>query len=439
MAPPTDCGETEKEKSPPLCDDAVSLSVVCENEAGLSEMVRSTLETVNLPPAAHAEGARRRASAIETTGRRILAFVDAATKVVDARQKPVRSRSVLTPQAQLPTYIAAHDGDGGMASAFHDNLVEGVSFTRVHVDSSLAWAAKASRTAVKLVAWGWGTCVVLGGIVAWTVVLYLLAYWLVMPVMTYEADLFFDFDPLGNGPAFAPSELPRATVALAHADQQWTAWVKDKPVPPRYAVQRLPLPVESYNVYVELSLPETAGNLDLGVFMVDVRLAHVHARNASSVPLAQSRRPVVIPFRTTASRLVRDVVFIPLRALGLLRPVHVARVLVMEGFVPHADARRSPSLASVTLSHPGVVVESARLCFEVQLHGVRYFMRQWPLLSFVLFVTLGIALQLTALFSLIVQRVLGTDAGFGDAANVPDAVSEAMAEAAAVASESDAD
>jgi len=155
--------------------------------------------------------------------------------------------------------------------------------------------------------------------------------------------------------------------------------------------------------------------------------------------LAQSRRPVVIPFRTTASRLVRDVVFIPLRALGLLRPVHVARVLVMEGFVPHADARRSPSLASVTLSHPGVVVESARLCFEVQLHGVRYFMRQWPLLSFVLFVTLGIALQLTALFSLIVQRVLGTDAGFGDAANVPDAVSEAMAEAAAVASESDAD
>jgi len=326
---------------------------------------------------------------------------------------------------------------------FHESLLESASISRwmrqrvdASIDHGLDWAAAKSRSTLRSLAFVWGFVFLVMFLVLATLVFYWLVYWVVMPVMIHEVDLFFDFDLLKNGGPFGtstsasacrdqpplldsafqnqhqhlPSELPKAFVILAHADQQWTQWADhNKSGPPKHLEPRRPMPIgELYDIWIEFVLPDSEHNLELGPIMVETDLFYVHPKNASQRLLARSRRPLILPFTTSASKWVADILLVPIRMFGFFRPVQYISVRTIEKWSENGDIRRVPSAVSVTLSQPLVRVERAKLYFLVQLFGIRYCMYQYPILSYLTFVTLALSVQFSILFAIIFNRALGS-------------------------------
>jgi hypothetical protein len=200
-------------------------------------------------------------------------------------------------------------------------------------------------------------------------IIYGILYYLVIPSTLHEQEIFFDY---GNHAALSKRgeglvTLPTAILNLSLAEHQW----ESSPLieaPPRK--ERALVPGVKYDVYIEMRVPQSARNIDIGMFMVTTTL-----NSTKGEFLAASSRPQIVKDAHPLIEWASALVFLFPYAFGLTEPSQSILVQAMNGF---RESQTYP-LASVTISlnHPEVQIYEANLTIIAQLTGVRYLMYHW--------------------------------------------------------------
>ncbi|TMW58069.1 hypothetical protein Poli38472_013543 [Pythium oligandrum] len=210
-------------------------------------------------------------------------------------------------------------------------------------------------------------------------ILYSVLYYLIIPSRLHEQEIFFDYGDhaaLSLSPAArtAAPTLPTAYLNLLKPHHQWefSPLVEMEPTDTRVLV-----PGVKYDVFVELEMPESQVNRDIGMFMLQTTL-----KSHDGEFLASSARSAIVKDSHSLVELVRVFSWLVPYALRVTEPSQTVRVLAVNGF---KEGKQHP-LTSVTLvlNHPAVQIYSARLTIIAQLAGVRYLMYHWSVSTAVL-------------------------------------------------------
>lgn len=202
-------------------------------------------------------------------------------------------------------------------------------------------------------------------------------YYLVIPARLHEQEIFFDY---GNHAALARDglldrlTLPTATLNLLNPEQQWEASPLVK-LPVR--APPVLVPGVKYDIFIELAVPESRTNVDIGMFMVSTTL-----KSFESEVLATSSRPAIVHEAHSLVRWLRVGALAVTHALGLTEPSQLLHILAINGIT---ESKVHPlTSVVVTLNHPEVQIYSAKLTVIAQLSGVRYLMYHWSVSTAVL-------------------------------------------------------
>lgn len=243
-------------------------------------------------------------------------------------------------------------------------------------------------------------------LVASAAVLYALFYWLVIPSRFHEQPVFLDYGSHASLSRAGHLELtlPTAVMDLRTPDHQWTP-SKIAEAPP--ATPSVLLPGVKYDVIVELSVPESPVNMDVGMFMVSTAL-----RTSDHQLLASSARAAIVRDSHALVRWMRVSFWAVPYALGFTDPTQTVTVLAVNGYT---ESKQFPlSEVVVRLSSPEVQVYSAKLTIIAQLTGFRYLMYHWSVPTAIL-VILNIvfveALALAILYVFYTMEPLSADGG----------------------------
>ncbi|KAJ1815428.1 hypothetical protein LPJ75_002374, partial [Coemansia sp. RSA 2598] len=143
---------------------------------------------------------------------------------------------------------------------------------------------------------------------------------------------------------------------------------------------------QAYAVALDLRVPTSEENRRLGNFMVSLELC-----NGKGVPVHQSSRPAILPYRSGLMWHLRTLVQSPLLLLSWWQEeesLHIDMIDVMY------DRHFSPiNFARISLSKP-LQVYDATIVIRAQFTGLRYWMYYWRLPTALVFVSIAVAWQL---------------------------------------------
>ncbi|KAJ2780732.1 hypothetical protein H4R18_003283 [Coemansia javaensis] len=226
--------------------------------------------------------------------------------------------------------------------------------SRGAVGGGSAWLAVAVRALLASAA--------VGVVALTTLALYVLFYRLYVPQLLHHAPVYLQY------PA-SPSANTTAVVNFVSAgDYKFLSTS------------------QAYSVSLDLDVPTSEANQQIGNFMVGLELY-----NRWGAVAYQSARPSIVPYRSRAVRLLSTAARAVPLVLGLTREavrLHIPLIEVMydHHFSPIASAR-------ITLSRP-LQVYAAHIDIRAQFSGLRYWMYYWRLPTTVVFVSAAVVWQL---------------------------------------------
>jgi len=133
-----------------------------------------------------------------------------------------------------------------------------------------------------------------------------------------------------------------------------------------------------YHIWLDITVPDSAINRQLGTFSVSARAVR------GETVLAEQIRSVVVPYRSQVTRVIYAVIFAVPISLGLthLEEKHHVTLQLFDNLL--YDQRVRPfDRFNLTLSHPLVQVYGGTLHLEANLHGLAYLFYYWSKLSFI--------------------------------------------------------
>ncbi|KAF4129844.1 putative adipose-regulatory protein (Seipin) [Phytophthora infestans] len=222
--------------------------------------------------------------------------------------------------------------------------------------------------------------------------LYAFMYYLVIPSRFHEQDIFFNYGNRhmdiyvqgGQTPI-----IPTASLELQDPVHQWQSFV----VKPDEPTQPVLVPGVTYDVIVELTVPESRTNAEVGVFMVSTTLYSNQERG-----LAASARPVTLHDMPASVRWMRLAFWLMPYALGFTEPAQTLRVTAINGY--QESAEYPLTRVDIELNTPKLQVYSAKLTVIAQLTGLRYLMYHWAVPTAILFILNIVFLEALALIIL---------------------------------------
>lgn len=220
-----------------------------------------------------------------------------------------------------------------------------------------------------------GLSIVSVTISAW--ILYWVVHWLVIPKQLHSFPVYFDY-----------SATP-ACATVSFSNRQWLDTTASRQALAAPLLD-LPAPSVDYDVTLALDLPTNHYNLDKGPVMVDVTLYGMKGQDS---PTARSRRPLLLPYRSSLLRTMREWLMVLPALLGWTVDEFTATVPLFEELnVEVYESSTFPLLSATVCMNPPLQVYGADLRFHSQLSGIRYLLSSHPILMsviFVLFVLIG--------------------------------------------------
>ncbi|CCG82275.1 Putative uncharacterized protein [Taphrina deformans PYCC 5710] len=140
---------------------------------------------------------------------------------------------------------------------------------------------------------------------------------------------------------------------------------------------------QPYNIIVELTLPDTPWNHDIGNFMVEVDL-----RSTDSQSIVSAARSAIMQYSSPMIDTVSTVLGSGPILLGLREESQTLRVPVFEGYQFENGWLTSPSHAQVTIHAPTLRIYGCTLVFETRMGRLPWFLHTFKLTSFLLFTAL---------------------------------------------------
>ncbi|GMF50751.1 unnamed protein product [Phytophthora fragariaefolia] len=220
--------------------------------------------------------------------------------------------------------------------------------------------------------------------------LYAALYYLVIPSRFHEQEIYFNYGAR-HAERFAgamnEAPLPSASLNLLDPVHQWQPMV---PQPTDGQTHSPLVPGVKYDVIVELTVPESRVNAELGVFMVATSLWE-----GDKTLLATSARPVTLHDMPIPVRWLKLGFWVVPYALGFSEPAQTLRVTAINGY---QESTQFPlSRVDIELNTATLQVYSAKLTIIAQLTGVRYLMYHWAVPTAILFILNIVFLEALAL------------------------------------------
>ncbi|KAF4755607.1 hypothetical protein FOZ62_002170 [Perkinsus olseni] len=222
-------------------------------------------------------------------------------------------------------------------------------------------------------------------------ILYWVVHWLVIPKQLHSFPVYFDY-----------STTP-ACAAVSFSNRQWFDTAASRPALAA-PVLDLPAPSVDYDVTLALDLPSNHYNVDKGPVMVDITLYGMKGRDE---PTARSRRPLLLPYRSSLLGTMREWLMIVPALLGwTVDEFTVTMPLFEELNVEVYESSNFPLLSATVCMSPPLQVYRADLRFHSQLSGIRYLLSSHPIIMCVVFVLLVLIVFLVFAGSSMVWRAL---------------------------------
>lgn len=147
---------------------------------------------------------------------------------------------------------------------------------------------------------------------------------------------------------------------------------------------------QPYKIILDLDLPESDTNKQIGMFMVQVELT---GRNGKFI--AQSRRIAMLRYKSWILHSISTLIFSPALLAG---PMEEKQELKVEMFSEFLELVENPvTNIRVEIESRHVQLYSAKLRIQAEFTGLRYFMFYWPMVS----ATIGIATNVIILSFLV--------------------------------------
>ncbi|ORX62677.1 DUF1226-domain-containing protein [Hesseltinella vesiculosa] len=237
----------------------------------------------------------------------------------------------------------------------------------------IVFAPKAQRTMIKSAI----IMVVLGWIFLTSITAYLTFYQQYVPRTAHHEPIFFQYGHVQSRQSVEPNSF----VDLAHGGAK----------PPLRHEQ-------AYDVFVQLHVPTSDINFNLGNFMI-----HTELLTQDDTVLAQSSRPAILRYQSQSQRILHVMAkAIPL-LVGLMEESQVVSVPLIEGYMEH---KSNPVMkAFVSISDPNVQIYDAQLSIQADFRGLRYYMYHRRIPTAITFILLFMAIEL--LFTYMAWRSFG--------------------------------
>jgi seipin len=160
---------------------------------------------------------------------------------------------------------------------------------------------------------------------------------------------------------------------------------------------------QPYDIFIELHIPRTPGNLAAGNFMLDLflltepagsgpsKLSHIGPNGSSSLPyttIASSRRPAILPYSSPLVSIASTIVSLPWHMLSLRDPdAHRLSIPMFEQLsFARGSAGNIPSAIRLELQSDYILqIYSSKIVFHAEVEGLRYLIYNYRTLSFLVF------------------------------------------------------
>ncbi|CAO3632426.1 unnamed protein product [Cunninghamella blakesleeana] len=124
---------------------------------------------------------------------------------------------------------------------------------------------------------------------------------------------------------------------------------------------------QAYNVYVQLHVPTSDINFNLGNFMVDVKLL-----TQDNTVLAHSSRPGILRYQSHTQRIIHVLAKAFPLLIGFTEESQIVIVPLIEGYI---EQKSNPFVkASVAISNPDLQIYDAQISIRADFRGLRYYM-----------------------------------------------------------------
>ncbi|KAL7690829.1 putative Seipin family protein [Plasmopara halstedii] len=277
--------------------------------------------------------------------------------------------------ALLPTNATELLQDDAQRQHFHEELMR---VTKVYSKMLLFWAYRATQIFAAI-----------SFLFIMASLFYAVLYFLVIPSRFHEQDIFFHYGvhhkDMNKYMTFMPT-VPKASLNLLDPNHQWQSLISTH----KKTTQPVLVPGVKYDVIVELIVPESRTNVDVGMFMVSTTLF-----NDQEKELATSARPVTLHDMPLPVRWLKLAFWVVPYTLGFSEPAQTLRVTMINGYEESVEFPLTR--VDIELNTPELQVYSAKLTVIAQLTGLRYLMYHWAVPTALLFILNIVFLESLAL------------------------------------------
>nr|CAH0111538.1 unnamed protein product [Daphnia galeata] len=203
-----------------------------------------------------------------------------------------------------------------------------------------------------------------------SVFIYVTFYYSYVPAISHIRPVHLEFNSCQD--ALGVCSNPSANVTLTHQRQLLQS-------------------NQPYNIIIDLELPESEANKQLGMFMVQVTLT---GKNGKFIAI--SKRSAMLRYKSWILHFLGTVMFSPAMLLGPI--MEEKQILKVEMFSEFLEAPDNPvTNVKVEIESRWVQLYSAKLRIQAEFVGLRYFMFYWPTIS----ATIGVSTHVVLLSFLV--------------------------------------
>ncbi|CAH1791721.1 unnamed protein product [Owenia fusiformis] len=131
---------------------------------------------------------------------------------------------------------------------------------------------------------------------------------------------------------------------------------------------------QQYKIFLDIEMPESPANRDLGMFMVEIQFYTKYG-----VEVQRSSRSAILQYRSTLLNIIYTLVYSPLLLLGYVGQKQALHVELIENYVE--DPYRPALGAYIEVQSKHIEVYSSRLSIHAHFSGIRYLLFYYPVAS----------------------------------------------------------
>ncbi|XP_060519598.1 seipin isoform X2 [Cylas formicarius] len=198
--------------------------------------------------------------------------------------------------------------------------------------------------------------------------MYVAFYYVYVPKLTHEKSVYLKFRPCSTtqdlNTAKGICTFPSSYVQLTEK-------------------QQLLMMGQQYKIYLDLEMPESPVNRELGMFMVCIDF-----RGKNRKILANSCRSAMLHYKSNLLDTIYKLIFLPFFIFGSAEETQTVHVELFSDYVESEYGPVTDLYVEVQSKH--IEIYSAKFSINAEFSGLRYVMFNWPIFS----ATLGITANL---------------------------------------------